>query len=246
MKRSLILITVLAGALAGKLVAAEPAAPVITTRYVAIDNVCAWPNLATLRDGTIIATIFNKPTHGRAEGDVEVWATSDGLFWSKRGTAAPHEDSANRMNVAVGKANSGDLIVLSSGWTLKKDDKGKVLSLVEILAPWICRSSDGGTTWKIDKESFPRTTEGRTEYIPFGDVLPGGDGALHVTCYARDRKTKQDGVWMFRSADDGKTWTLRHDCAGRHFGGVRALDGVSLEVALIAFICASAFRLKRP
>ncbi len=209
MKRSLILITVLAGTLAGKLGAAEPVAPAITTRYVAIDNVCAWPNLATLRDGSIVATIFNKPTHGRAEGDVEVWATSDGHFWSKRGTAAPHEDAANRMNVAAGVANNGDMLVLSSGWSLKKDDKGKVAALVEVLAPWICRSSDGGVTWKIDKESFPRATEGRTEYIPFGDVLPGGDGALRVTCYARDKKTKQDGVWMFRSADDGKTWRMQ-------------------------------------
>jgi Neuraminidase (sialidase) len=191
------------------LIAAAVAAaePVVTTRYVAIDNVCAWPNLATLRDGTIVATIFNKPSHGRAEGDVECWATTDGLFWAKRGTAAPHEASANRMNVAAGVANNGDLIVLASVWTLKKDDKG--LSLVEILAPWISRSSNGGATWKVDKESFPRAAEGRTQYIPFGDVLAGGDGALRVACYARDLKTRQDGVWMFRSADDGKTWNVQ-------------------------------------
>jgi hypothetical protein len=36
-------------------------------RYVAIDNVCAWPNLTLLKDGTIIATIFNQPSHGRLE-----------------------------------------------------------------------------------------------------------------------------------------------------------------------------------
>jgi len=205
----MIIAAVLAAAFAATLVASEPSSPVIATRYVAIDNVCAWPNLATLRDGTIVATIFNKPSHGRAEGDVECWATSDGLFWSKRGTAAPHEDSANRMNLAAGVANNGDMLVLSSGWSLKKDDKGKVLSLVDILAPWICRSSDGGVTWKIDKESFPRAPEGRSQYIPFGDVLPGGDGALRVTCYARDNKTREDGVWMFRSADDGKTWKMQ-------------------------------------
>jgi Neuraminidase (sialidase) len=202
MKPNLIIIALLAGNLS----AAEPT---ITTRYVAIDNVCAWPNLATLRDGTIVATIFSKPSHGRAEGDAECWVTSDGLFWSKRGTAAPHEDSANRMNLAAGVANNGDLLVLSSGWTLKKDDKGKVLSLVDILAPWVCRSSDGGATWTVDKKSFPRAAEGRTEFIPFGDVLPGGDGALRVACYARDNKTRQDGVWFFHSADDGKTWRVQ-------------------------------------
>lgn len=198
-----------AGALAGQLVSGEPATPVVMTRYIAIDNVCAWPNLATLGDGTIVATIFNKPSHGRAEGDVEAWATSDGLFWSRRGTAAPHEDSANRMNVAAGVANNGDMFVLSSGWTLKKDDKGKVVSLVDILAPWVCRSSDGGATWKLDKKSFPRAAEGRTEFIPFGDIRPGNDGALRVACYARDKSTRQDGVWFFRSADDGKTWAMQ-------------------------------------
>ncbi|MCX7826381.1 MAG: glycoside hydrolase [Verrucomicrobiae bacterium] len=202
-----VIVTVL---LAGNLSAAEP---IITTRYVAIDNVCAWPNLATLRDGTIVATIFNQPSHGRAEGDVDVWATRDGLFWAKRGTAAPHEDSANRMNVAAGVANNGDLLVLSSGWSLKKDDRGKVLSLVNVLAPWVCRSADGGVTWKVDKDSFPRATEGRTEFIPFGDVLPGGDGTLRVTCYARDKKTKQR-LDLFRSIDDGKSWTFAEAVSG--------------------------------
>jgi hypothetical protein len=187
----------------------KPATPPPTERYVAIDNVCAWPNLARLRDGTIIATIFNQPSHGRAEGDVECWATTDGRFWTRRGTAAPHEGAANRMNVAAGVANNGDLLVLSSGWSLKRDDHGKVLALVDILAPWICRSSDGGRTWQVDKQSFPRALEGRTEFIPFGDILPGGDGALRVACYARDLKTKQDGVWMFRSADDGKSWQVQ-------------------------------------
>lgn len=194
---------------AANLLAAESATPVIVTRYVAIDNVCAWPNLATLRDGTIVASIFNKPSHGRAEGDVDCWATTDGLFWSKRGTAAPHEESANRMNLAAGVATNGDLLVIPSGWTLKKNDKGLVAGLGEVLAPCICRSSDGGVTWKVDKDSFPRAPEGRTQYIPFGDILAGGDGALRVACYARDVQTKQDGVWMFRSADDGKSWQMQ-------------------------------------
>ena len=189
--------------------AAEPAAPPAAERYVAIDNVCAWPNLTQLRDGTIIATIFNNPSHGRAEGDVDCWATSDGRFWTKRGTAAPHENLANRMNVAAGMARSGDLLVLSSGWSLKKDDQGRVVALLEILSPWICRSADGGSTWKVNKESFPKAPQGRTQYIPFGDILPGADGALRVACYARDEKTKQDGVWMFRSPDDGRTWAMQ-------------------------------------
>lgn len=46
-------------------------------RYIAVDNVCAWPNLTRLADGSIVATIFNQPTHGGWEGDVECWASTD-------------------------------------------------------------------------------------------------------------------------------------------------------------------------
>ena len=40
-------------------------------RYVAVDNVCAWPNLTVLRDGTIVAVGFNKPSHGGVVGDTD-------------------------------------------------------------------------------------------------------------------------------------------------------------------------------
>ena len=32
-----------------------------TERYIGVDNVCAWPNLTSMPDGAIIATIFNQP-----------------------------------------------------------------------------------------------------------------------------------------------------------------------------------------
>ena len=47
-------------------------------RFIAIDNVCAWPNLTLLPDGAIIATIFNQPGHGTLEGDAECWASETG------------------------------------------------------------------------------------------------------------------------------------------------------------------------
>lgn len=34
-------------------------------RYVAIDGVCAWPNLTSLPSGELVATVFNQPCHGR-------------------------------------------------------------------------------------------------------------------------------------------------------------------------------------
>lgn len=204
MKRTLL--TLLALAAAPPAALGQKAETTPRQRFIAIDNVCAWPNLTQLRDGTIVATIFNQPSHGRAEGDVECWASPDGQSWTKRGTAAPHDPSANRMNVAAGLANNGDLLVIASGWSLKKDEKAKAPALVDVLPAWVCRSADGGSTWQIDKQSFPAAEEGHTPFIPFGDVLPGGDGALRVSAYARDLQTKADGVWVFRSPDDGKTW----------------------------------------
>lgn len=188
---------------------AAPPAPPVTERYVAVDNVCAWPNLTVLADGTIIATIFGQPSHGRAEGDVECWATSDGRFWTRRGVAAAHEPGANRMNVAAGLTTSGDLLVLSSGWSVKKDAQGQVVALADILPAWVCRSGDGGKTWNVDKNSFPKQPDGFTPLIPFGDVLVGADRALRAACYARDEKTRLDSVWILRSADDGRTWKIQ-------------------------------------
>ena len=39
--------------------------------YVAVDNVCAWPNLTMLPNGEIAAALYNRPSHGFGCGDVE-------------------------------------------------------------------------------------------------------------------------------------------------------------------------------
>lgn len=174
-------------------------------RYVAIDNVCAWPNLTVMPDGTIVATIFNKPSHGRMEGDVECWGSKDGAFWSKLGIAAPHEPMKNRMNVAAGLSKAGELVVISSGWTLKRDDAGSLI-LGEVIAPCSSRSRDGAS-WTVTAEAIPPADEKPNHYIPFGDVLSADDGSLRATAYVADRP-KPDRVAMLRSEDDGKTWKV--------------------------------------
>ena len=85
-------------------------------RYVAIDNVCAWPNLTLMPDGSVVAAIFNRPYHGLGVGDVDCWASRDGRLWEKRGSPAVHQGKSNRMNVAAGLAHDGSLVVLASGW----------------------------------------------------------------------------------------------------------------------------------
>ena len=58
--------------------------------YIAIDNVCAWPNLTPIPDGSGAAVIFNQPTHGRWQGDVECWGSQDeGRTWDREGSVRP-------------------------------------------------------------------------------------------------------------------------------------------------------------
>lgn len=178
----------------------------VNERYMAIDNRCAWPNLTVLKDGTIIASIFNQPSHAQREGDVECWASSDGRFWEKRGVPAAHDPDANRMNVAAGLALNGDLVVVASGWSLKPANPDGTRGLIDILRPWVSRSSDGGRTWTVGKKAFPTAEPSMSEFIPFGDILPGADGSLRVLAYAQSVDEKTNKVSMFRSDDDGRTW----------------------------------------
>ena len=197
---------------------------------VAVDNVCAWPNLTVLKDGTILATIFNQPSHARLPGDVECWASQDGaITWTKRGTPAPRgtEDS-NRMNVAAGLAHNGDLLVISSGWSGPLPGP----SLGHILPPWVSRSADGGKTWSIDTKAFPASwpegARGKKSpdgvCVPFGDILEGGDGTLRVALYSGGL----GAAFVYRSTDDGKSWrepvvidkeVIIHEPAFFHLGG---------------------------
>ena len=170
---------------------------------VAVDNVCAWPNLTLLGDGTILALIFNQPCHGTAAGDVDCYASEDGgKTWIKRSTAAPHEPNTNRMNLAAGLASNGDVIVACAGWSNNyPEGKSGQPFRAHALEPWLCRSADGGRTWSIDKESFPGRLPTKDLFTPFGDIQAGADGMLRIGGYGGAGR-----IYIYRSKDDGKTW----------------------------------------
>ena len=194
---------------------------------VAVRNVTAWPNLTPLADGTIVASIFNQPSHGFWEGDVDCWATTDsGASWQLRGTPAPHEPTTNRMNVAAGTNAKGELIVLAAGWshrpppppegTPRRFDPPAV-----ILPIWVCRSTDGGRTW-IRSEGVELPSKSRLaaqgialsdHLFPFGDIIRTGDGKLGVCLYAPKslgvpNSNHEHASYFFTSADDGLTWSI--------------------------------------
>lgn len=223
------------------------AAPALTNiqRFIAVDNVCAWPQLTVLRDGTISAILHNKPAHGGMEGDVECWTSADGAMWKLAGTPTRHEPNTIRMNHAAGLAKNGDLLVLCSGWTNEKQPQRPKQSSFrdDILRSWVCRSGDGGKTWKVSKEFVGPHAPGWSEFIPFGPIFVGEDGALHASCYAgeftdptKSTKTKSYRSWHFRSDDDGKTWKptsvigeKHNETSILHLGGKRWLAAARID-----------------
>ena len=194
---------------------------------VAVDNVCAWPNLTLLPDGTIAAIIFNQPNHGRSAGDVECWASTDGRTWRKRASPARHKTPrTTRMNVAAGTAGNGDLLVICSGWSDEpragQTAWGSGPFRAAILDPWVCRSTDGGQTWAVDERAFPPKAPDGGICIPFGDILPGADGALRAAIYSI-AQGNQERVYIYRSPDDGKTWGEPAIVDADHTGNETAL-----------------------
>lgn len=179
--------------------------------HVAIQGVCAWPNLIKLADGTILAIIFNQPCHGKWEGDVDCWASTDnGQTWSLRGRPAPHEPARNRMNVAAGLAANGDLLVLASGWDnrgLPYTEPPQPFAKSHTLRAWICRSADQGRTWKTTGELPAAPADATTQFIPFGKIEKAGDGSLRVSAYS-GIGGERNASYMLASTDDGKSWTL--------------------------------------
>lgn len=189
----------------------------------AIADVCAWPNLTLLPDGTIVAVIWNQPCHGTWEGDLDCWASTDGgQTWMKRGQVSHHDCGTNRMNHAVGLAANGDLLTLVSGWN-NRAAAGKPREYTGVehtLQTWVYRSGDGGSRWRKIGE-FPDSGQ-LHQYIPFGDICITEDGLLCASAYVMDEAQNQRHAFLFRSADDGHTW-----------GDIRTINPQGDETAVI-------------
>lgn len=190
--------------------AANPPAPQVDVleQVVAVKDVCAWPKLTVTAAGELLAAIYNRPTHGRLPGDVDVYVSTDGgSSWKKRSTATRHEGDSARFNHSIGIARNGDVMVVSGGWTYSRDSQG-AYQKKKLLRPTASRSTDGGRTWTIS-ERFPDGSDGMT-LVPFGNVETGADGALRVAAYSYNTtvQPRVDVCYTAVSRDQGATWTL--------------------------------------
>jgi hypothetical protein len=163
-----------------------------------------------------MATIFNQPNHGRTEGDVECWASTDkGQTWKYRGTPAKHEPGTNRMNVAAGLAYNGDLIVISSGWSNVAPVGEAFKGRGQVSDSWVCRSSDGGRTWQVNKSAISKPKDAET-IVPFGNIVKISEKKLAAPFYSGSSS------YILFSFDDGRTWReenaiIVQDCGGEPF-----------------------------
>jgi hypothetical protein len=178
-------------------------------------EVCAWPAMTKLPDGTLLIANFNRPSHGRMIGDVDCWASTDhGKTWQQRASPAPHEagTQSNRMNVAFGTLPNGDAMLATGGWSLKPDTvRPEGLEIDQVLPMWICRSNDGARTWQIDRDGFPGFAPDGGRQFPFGPIQVGRQGVVLLPVYSVVRgpngeKASWSRVFVYRSSDNGKTW----------------------------------------
>ena len=168
----------------------------IDHKVCAVKEVCAWPNLQLLKNDELLVTVFNKPSHGLHEGELDCYSSEDaGNNWRFKGRPCCHEPGTIRMNCAVGYVR-GTLIIACAGWSWNKS-RGKRLS------PWICLSGDYGTNWEVIK--FPAGLSD-VAFTPFGNIICDGDGNICMGVYLSE-KEKTFSSFFVRSRDWGKSWT---------------------------------------
>lgn len=177
----------------------------------AIEQICAWPNLTLLPDGSVLAAVFNQSCHGMWEGDLDAYISTDaGRTWTRRGCIAPHgEPHSNRMNCAVGLAHDGSLIALCGGWRNRAPrGQSKPFAPQDRRIPRIYRSTDAGCTWTdLGEIELPPSGEAP---VPFGDIHPTAPSRLVTTGYAplppdASQRTRYQ-AFLYESRDDGRTW----------------------------------------
>ena len=185
---------------------------------VVAEEACGWPNLTRLFGGEVVCVYFNSPSHGLKEGDLSCVASTDcGDSWESRGVAAPHPVGGNRMHLAVGIAGNGDLLVFSSGFSVKDEQ------FTGFGGQWLSRSPDSGHSWEINESpNIPSDCKGA---IPFGRILKLSNQRLAYACYQSEGKGNPSRTWIVFSEDDGTTWSI-----SAQFGEDDSNEATLLEV----------------
>jgi len=159
----------------------------------------------SFEDGTIVAAIFNHPSHGQAEGDVSAGLapTEADLEVARVQLLTNLHES---MKVAAGTANDGSLIVLASA------GEGSIFA-ERFSKPWANRFYRRCKTWKRS-EAITLPRDWTTSFLS-ATSFPIGRKLLAAPFYheqinfsaPRDPKAKRIGTsYLLFSRDDGLSW----------------------------------------
>ncbi len=175
--------------------------------YVAVDNKGLWPNLTLLPTGEIVSAVYDHPSHGWGNGNVELWASTDGgRVWKRRSTVSDHSENPGyvRMNHAIGLNKLGDLVALVAGYREKRQLPRLLLQ--------VCISNDSGHTWKRHKINCESAG-------PFGNIVLGEDGTLSAAIYHWDSSVPDIEYWneLFRISKDQIVWGGNYFYAQENF-----------------------------
>lgn len=194
-------------------------------RHLAIDQVCAWPNIKPLPNGEILALIFNQPCHLLWEGTIACHVSADqGRTWQFRSCPVVHAPGTNRGNIAAGIGRDNRIVVLCGGWNHALpapggdvqgdvgDDRIKYRQGdKKVLWPVCCISTDHGHRWQT-RDITVAGEQHSVGWVPYGDIITLPHGNLACSMYATTRtagNSAPTGAFFWQSADGGLSWRRR-------------------------------------
>ena len=178
---------------------------------------CAWPVLTRWPDGTLGIVHFDRPTHGRTEGNLAALVSrNSGASWEVAGLAAPHEPDANRMHHASGLDHAGRWLVLSSGFRFTGGEWAGLAPLQ------LSVTETPGQPWAIKQQVS--VTLLSPSLIPHGRIVALPDGRLAASFYWSEGRDRPSRAWLAFSRDGGCAWG----------DAVELGDGDANEVVLLA------------
>lgn len=163
-------------------------------RYIVVDNVCGWPKLSLMPDGSLMTSFHNRPSHGSLDGYTELWSSSDGGR-SFKWYADVKPEGATSTDRAMGVTHSGELIVCANR---RQADTREFLP---------------STVTRIDGSGNAKTSILSFNMIAFGKIIQIPDSRkLMMTVWDRENWDDVESVYRsfaVLSQDDGESWEIK-------------------------------------
>lgn len=205
-------VVVFFGQLAPTLSMGEVTAPKVE-RTPVVTGQGYFPVALRLQDGRVAVVLRGGAPHLGIKGRLDiVFSSDDGKTWSK--PAVVIDSEMDDRNPALGQARDGTLVV--GYWhCVNYDENGKYDQGAETRGrslTKVTRSRDGGKTW--DKPADIDVSD-LGFGSPYGKIVTMPDGSMLMPVYGTDVRDPSTGKpkragdfsYLYRSTDDGQTWS---------------------------------------